>query len=148
MGSRRIRQHRRVAPLNIESLFVSLSLPMSPNYCTVLVPCRRPPCCHVGDIDDNPPGRCRKTRMKTHCCRLNNAASSPCCTKRVAPHHCPLRCLPPPLAPPPMLHPSYFIFPPPPLPTSHLLLPHRVSPPSARYPASAALVTCGTPPPA
>ena len=84
LGSRRVRQSRCFAPLTSESLFVSLSLPMSPNHHTVLVRCCRPPCPCSSDIDNDPPGRCWKTRMKTHRCQLNNAAPSSCCTNRAA----------------------------------------------------------------
>ena len=77
LGGWRIRQHRRAAPLMSESLSVSLSLSLSPNHCTVLVRCHRPPCCGPDDADNDPPVRRWKTRMKTHRCRLNNASPFP-----------------------------------------------------------------------
>ena len=116
---------------------------MSPNHRTVLVCCCRPPRRRAGDLDNDPPGRCRKTRMKMHRCCLNNAAPSPCCTKRVALCHHPLHCSPPPPAPPPTLHPPPLIPSPPFLPTLHLPLLHWDSLPSARSSTSAALVTRG-----
>ena len=147
LGGWRIRQHRHAAPLMSESLSVSLSLSLSPNHCTVLVRCHRPPCCGPNDIDNDPPVRRWKTRMKTHRCRLNNASPFPSLSHeaRGAPSSSPPLFAPPPPTPPPTSHPPHSIPPPPPpLPTSHPLLPHRGSPPSARYPTSTA--SCSTRP--
>ena len=66
-------------PSTSESLSVSSPLSLSPDHCTIFVHCCHPPPRNDGDgdIDDDPPGHHRKTRMKTHICCLNDADPSP-----------------------------------------------------------------------